>query len=72
VIKAETGGKLKVGAQITAIIALILADWRLFGLDFYDIGIVAIWVSIALSIASGFQYLVSFWKTITSQGASGA
>jgi CDP-diacylglycerol--glycerol-3-phosphate 3-phosphatidyltransferase len=61
VIKAEMGGKLKVGAQITAIICLILS-WNILGLDLYDIGVVAIWISIVLSIISGVQYIKSFWE----------
>jgi CDP-diacylglycerol--glycerol-3-phosphate 3-phosphatidyltransferase len=70
VIKAEMGGKLKVGAQITAIICLILG-WNILGLDLYDVGIVAIWIAVVLSIISGVQYSVSFWKTITASSAEG-
>lgn len=68
VIKAEMGGKLKVTAQITAIICLILG-WRVLGVDLYDVGIVAIWASVVLGVASGIQYMVSFWrKTVGAQG----
>jgi CDP-diacylglycerol--glycerol-3-phosphate 3-phosphatidyltransferase len=76
IIKAEMGGKLKVTFQITAVICLILgwgkhgvpvidhiiALLNLVGLDLYDVGIVSIWISIVLSIISGVQYMVSFWK----------
>jgi CDP-diacylglycerol--glycerol-3-phosphate 3-phosphatidyltransferase len=61
VIKAEMGGKLKMAAQITAVICLILG-WDILGLDLYDVGIVAIWVSVVLGVASGVQYMVSFWR----------
>jgi CDP-diacylglycerol--glycerol-3-phosphate 3-phosphatidyltransferase len=61
VIKAEMGGKLKVTAQITAILCLILG-WDVMGVDLYDLGIMAIWVAIILSLISGVQYMVSFWK----------
>jgi CDP-diacylglycerol--glycerol-3-phosphate 3-phosphatidyltransferase len=71
IIKAEMGGKLKVTAQITAIICLILANWTVLGLDLYDVGIIAIWISIVLSIISGVQYLVTFWITITTAGEGG-
>jgi CDP-diacylglycerol--glycerol-3-phosphate 3-phosphatidyltransferase len=65
VIKAETGGKLKTASQVTAIIALIL-DRVVFGVDLYDLGIVLIWVSIVLSVVSGVQYMVSFWRKIAA------
>lgn len=61
VIKAEMGGKLKVGFQITAILCLILG-WDIMGVDLYDVGLVTIWISIVLSIISGVQYMVSFWR----------
>lgn len=61
VIKAEMGGKLKMTAQITAIICLILG-WNVLGIDLYDVGIVTIWISIVLGIASGVQYMVAFWR----------
>lgn len=61
VIKAEMGGKLKVTAQITAIICLILG-WDVVGIDLFDVGIVLIWTSIVLSVISGIQYMVSFWR----------
>jgi len=63
VIPAEMGGKLKTTAQITAILCLIL-DVNIFGIDVYDVGIVAIWVALVLSVVSGVQYTASFWKRI--------
>jgi CDP-diacylglycerol--glycerol-3-phosphate 3-phosphatidyltransferase len=122
IIRAEMGGKLKVGAQITAILCLILAGSALdtffivvlvnvifhltvifllqkrfkkvllkliaivayiFALELlresyffrmdelYDAGTVIIWISIVLSIISGIQYMLSFWRTITSTGEGG-
>ena len=68
VIKAEMGGKLKTGFQITAIIFLILG-WDVLGIDFFDIGVILIWISIVLAIISGVQYVTNFWKKILSQGA---
>lgn len=61
VIPAETGGKLKTAAQITAILCLTV-DMSLFGVDLYDAGIVFIWIALVLSILSGVQYTVSFWR----------
>lgn len=65
VIKAELGGKLKVTTQITAILCLILG-WDVMGMDLFDVGIVLLWTSIVLSIISGFQYMISFWKKTVS------
>ncbi|KJU86705.1 CDP-diacylglycerol--glycerol-3-phosphate 3-phosphatidyltransferase [Candidatus Magnetobacterium bavaricum] len=63
VIKAELGGKLKTGAQITGILCLIIED-SLFGINIYGIGLVAIWISVVLAMVSGVQYTVIFWKKI--------
>jgi CDP-diacylglycerol--glycerol-3-phosphate 3-phosphatidyltransferase len=63
IIAAEIGGKIKTTVQVIAIICLILKN-SLFGIDLYDIGIVLIWASLALSIISGVQYTISFGKKI--------
>jgi CDP-diacylglycerol--glycerol-3-phosphate 3-phosphatidyltransferase len=63
VIPAEMGGKLKTFSQITAILCLIIS-MNIFGIDLYDVGIVFIWIAMVLSIISGVQYTVSFWKKI--------
>lgn len=66
VIPAETGGKLKTAAQITSILCLILVGsfFDRLPFDLYDIGIVFIWVALVLSVTSGVQYTVSFWKRV--------
>ncbi len=66
VIPAEMGGKLKTTAQITAILCLILMGSALDHLpvDLYDIGLVFIWVALALAVISGVKYTVSFWRRI--------
>jgi phosphatidylglycerophosphate synthase len=63
IIAAEIGGKIKTTLQIIAIICLILKN-SLFGIDFYDIGVILIWASLVLSIVSGVQYTISFGKKI--------
>lgn len=63
VIPAEVGGKLKTFSQITAILCLIIS-MNIFGVDLYDVGIVFIWIAMVLSIISGVQYTVSFWKKL--------
>lgn len=66
IIPAEMGGKLKIGAQITAILCLILVGsfFDNLPIDLYDIGITFVWVALVLSVISGIQYTVSFWKKI--------
>ncbi|HYA26490.1 MAG TPA: CDP-diacylglycerol--glycerol-3-phosphate 3-phosphatidyltransferase [Thermodesulfovibrionales bacterium] len=63
VIQAEMGGKLKTFSQITAILCLIIS-MNVFGIDLYDVGIIFMWVALLLSIVSGVQYTISFWKKI--------
>ena len=66
VIPAEMGGKLKIGAQITAILCLILTNtfFDIFPVDLYDAGIVAIWLAVVLAVISGVNYTIAFWKKI--------
>jgi CDP-diacylglycerol--glycerol-3-phosphate 3-phosphatidyltransferase len=66
VIPAEMGGKLKTTAQITSILCLILVGTIFDNLpiDLYDIGLVFIWIALVLSVTSGVQYTISFWKNI--------
>jgi len=66
VIPAEMGGKLKTTAQITAVFCLILVGsiFDKLPFDLYDIGMVFIWIALVLSVTSGVQYTISFWKKI--------
>ncbi len=63
VMPAETAGKIKMIAQILAII-LLLIDSRYSGLDLFFIGTVALWISMILSLLSGIRYFISFWRQI--------
>jgi CDP-diacylglycerol--glycerol-3-phosphate 3-phosphatidyltransferase len=63
IISAEMGGKMKTFTQIIAILCLILMG-SIFDIDLYDIGIILIWISLALSVISGIQYTLSFWRRI--------
>src|SRR4030067_1508061 len=63
IIPAEMGGKIKTFAQIIAILCLILTG-SIVDIDLYDIGIILIWIALALSVISGIQYTLSFWKRI--------
>jgi len=66
VIPAEMGGKLKTAAQITSILCLILVGsiFDNLPIDLYDVGLVFIGIALLLSVTSGIQYTVSFWKKI--------
>lgn len=63
IIPAEMGGKMKTFTQIIAILCLILMG-SIFDIDLYDIGIILIWIAFALSVISGIQYTLSFWRRI--------
>ncbi len=61
VIPAETGGKIKAVTQMTSIVLLLLPGG--IGLiDFYDIGLVLIYIAVILTIVSGLKYTHSFLK----------
>lgn len=72
VIPAETGGKIKVGAQIASIIILLL-DRSLISYDFfgpieflveYSVGITLLWAAMIIGLVSGVQYFQAFWKKL--------
>lgn len=63
VIPAEMGGKIKVTAQISSILVLLL-DRTLMTGDLYGIGIFLLWVAMILGVISGVQYFILFWKRI--------
>lgn len=63
VIPAEMGGKIKTVTQISAILCLIIKG-GIFGIDIYDVGVILIWIALVLSIVSGVQYTVSFWRKV--------
>lgn len=63
VIPADAGGKWKTAAQMTAIVLLFLPG-GIGDLDFYDVGLVLIYVSAVLAVVSGVRYTVQFWKKI--------
>lgn len=69
VLSVETTGKYKMTAQVIAIVLLILED----GLvpDFWDLhllGSAFLYIALALGLISGGQYLVTFWRQITTKG----
>jgi len=63
VIPAETAGKYKVGAQITAVLSLLL--------DYYwnrewlrELGSVALWLAMLLAVYSAIGYFRTYWKKL--------
>ena len=63
VIPAETGGKLKTTAQMVSIVLLLLPG-GIGNVDFYDAGLIVMYVALVLAITSGIKYTISFWKHI--------
>jgi CDP-diacylglycerol--glycerol-3-phosphate 3-phosphatidyltransferase len=65
VIPAESVGKYKVGAQITAVISLLLypyfeKEWMT------DLGRIALWVAMILAVYSAVQYFRTYWNKLNS------
>jgi CDP-diacylglycerol--glycerol-3-phosphate 3-phosphatidyltransferase len=63
VIPAEMGGKIKVTAQISSVLVLLLDKTFLFN-DLYSTGIMLLWIAMILGVVSGIQYFILFWKRI--------
>lgn len=63
VIPAETAGKYKVVTQIVAVLSLLL-DYHLGTAWLTEVGIVTIWIATALSVYSGAQYFIRYWKQL--------
>lgn len=59
VIAAKPLGKWKTGFQMVALPALILKDSFLF-ISSHDVGMVCLWMSVALSVLSGYDYVSSY------------
>jgi CDP-diacylglycerol--glycerol-3-phosphate 3-phosphatidyltransferase len=63
IIPAETVGKYKVGAQITAVLSLLL-DYYLTREWLRDVGSLALWIAMILSVYSAVQYFRTYWKKL--------
>jgi CDP-diacylglycerol---glycerol-3-phosphate 3-phosphatidyltransferase len=64
VIPAETSGKYKVGAQIAAVVSLLL-DYYLTHDWLRTTGAVALWIAMVLSVYSAFIYFKQYWKQLS-------
>lgn len=65
IIDAKPTGKWKTALQMIAIPAVMI-DQRVFGIPFEKIGYWVLWVSVILSVTSGFQY---YWGYLKSKQA---
>ena len=63
VIPAETVGKYKVGAQITAVVSLLL-DYYLDNGWLTDLGRIALWIAVVLAVYSAVQYFLRYWNQL--------
>ena len=64
VLEAEATGKLKMAAQVVAILLLILDESGPSGLNLYDWGTVILLVSLVLSLVSAAQYIQQFVTSV--------
>ncbi|MES2769673.1 MAG: CDP-diacylglycerol--glycerol-3-phosphate 3-phosphatidyltransferase [Bdellovibrionota bacterium] len=62
IISAAKMGKWKTATQMVAI-PCILFNYPLFGLPIYQIGYWTLWVSVALSVISGYHYIKGYLKS---------
>ena len=63
IIPAENLGKYKVGAQITAVLALLL-HYSINHAWLKDLGWIAIWIALILSVVSAMQYFKAYGKQL--------
>jgi CDP-diacylglycerol--glycerol-3-phosphate 3-phosphatidyltransferase len=61
VMPAEKAGKLKTTAQMASIVFLILPG-GIGDVDFYDIGLILIYLALILALTSGYRYVINFWR----------
>ncbi len=66
VIPAESVGKYKVGAQITAVLSLLLDYYMSHELLRY-LGIIALWVAMVLAVYSAVTYFMRYWTQLDNQ-----
>jgi CDP-diacylglycerol---glycerol-3-phosphate 3-phosphatidyltransferase len=62
VIPAAVSGKIKTGVQIVAISLLII--YNQLG-EFSHLAPISLWAAVVLSVYSGVEYFVRFWRVVT-------
>lgn len=66
IIAASDLGKGKMILQISALIGLLL-HYQYMGIDFHAVGMMLLWVALALTAWSGFDYFYNFMKVILKE-----
>jgi CDP-diacylglycerol--glycerol-3-phosphate 3-phosphatidyltransferase len=66
-IPASRLGKQKTFAQIIAVTALIAPHYSIFGVDTHDVGMVILYVALLLTIYSGLDYFIKFYRYRTEE-----
>jgi len=66
VLAAEGTGKLKMTLQIVGVHCLILHD-RYFGINFYDVGMITIFVATVLAVWSAVDYHVTVFRQLVAR-----
>ncbi len=61
IIDAKAAGKWKTGMQMVAIPALLI-DLEFMGVEFREIGFWLLWISVLLSLFSGYQYVKVYFE----------
>ena len=64
IIPAESGGKIKMTAQITSVLVLLVDKAELIPVDMYGIGIVILWIAMIIGLVSGIRYFILFWRRL--------
>ncbi|MBI5599013.1 MAG: CDP-diacylglycerol--glycerol-3-phosphate 3-phosphatidyltransferase [Deltaproteobacteria bacterium] len=67
VMPASRLGKAKTVAQICATAPLIL-HYPFFGIDFHEVGIAVLWAALFVTVWSGADYFVRFFRSPSSRG----
>ncbi len=65
IIHASDFGKYKMMAEVAAVTFLILdwpPEWAFIGIS--SLGVLCLWAAIVLSVVSGVDYFLKFWKVI--------
>jgi CDP-diacylglycerol--glycerol-3-phosphate 3-phosphatidyltransferase len=65
IIGAKPFGKWKTGVQMVAIPCLLVYE-PLFGIPIADIGYYGLWISVGLSVISGAEYTIGYYKSRAS------
>jgi len=71
VISADELGKKKMVFQIVAILGLLL-HYEYFGINFHAVGMFFLWLAVALTLWSGFNYFRRFWDVLEENASKSA